>query len=114
MQNTRKDNVLDLSKYIDKQIRVKFQGGREGLDYLPIVYLLVARNHQLCLAVVGVLKGFDPLMNLVLDESAEVASEGPADRRALGLLVARGTNVTSICPEDEMIEIENPFLAGDE
>uniref|UniRef100_A0A8C0FRF5 LSM7 homolog, U6 small nuclear RNA and mRNA degradation associated n=1 Tax=Bubo bubo TaxID=30461 RepID=A0A8C0FRF5_BUBBB len=43
-------SILDLSKYIDKTIRVKFQGGREAS---------------------GVLKGFDPLLNLVLDGTIE-------------------------------------------
>ncbi len=60
--------------------------------------------------MVGVLKGFDPLLNLVLDECSEVASELGADSRPLGLLVARGTNVLSICPEADMVEIENPFV----
>lgn len=41
---------MDLSKYIDKTIRVKFQGGRKAS---------------------GVLKGFDPLLNLVLDGTIE-------------------------------------------
>lgn len=35
----KKESILDLSKYIDKTIRVKFQGGHEAS---------------------GILKGFDP------------------------------------------------------
>ena len=31
----KKESILDLSKYIDKTIRVKFQGGREGEAPLP-------------------------------------------------------------------------------
>ena len=50
-EKPKKENILDLSKYVDKAIRVKFNGGRE---------------------VEGILKGFDPLMNLVLDEVKEV------------------------------------------
>lgn len=42
--------VLDLQKYLDQGVRVKLQGGRE---------------------VHGVLKGFDPLVNVVLDECIE-------------------------------------------
>lgn len=42
--------VLDLQKYLDQGVRVKLQGGRE---------------------VRGVLKGFDPLVNVVLDECIE-------------------------------------------
>lgn len=45
-----KDAVVDLSKYIDGKVRVRFQGGRE---------------------VEGILKGFDKLDNLVLDDSIE-------------------------------------------
>ncbi|XP_041879174.1 U6 snRNA-associated Sm-like protein LSm7 isoform X1 [Corvus kubaryi] len=49
-EKKKKESILDLSKYIDKTIRVKFQGGREAS---------------------GVLKGFDPLLNLVLDGTIE-------------------------------------------
>jgi len=30
-RRTKKASILDLSKYMDKAIRVKFSGGREGL-----------------------------------------------------------------------------------
>ncbi|KAK1471161.1 LSM domain-containing protein [Colletotrichum cuscutae] len=50
-ERPKKENILDLSKYMDKQITVKFNGGRE---------------------VTGTLKGYDALMNLVLDEVQEV------------------------------------------
>lgn len=33
-EKKKKESILDLSKYIDKTIRVKFQGGREG-ESLP-------------------------------------------------------------------------------
>ena len=46
----KKSSVLDLSKYVDTELRVKFLGGRE---------------------VVGILKGYDALFNLVLDNSVE-------------------------------------------
>ena len=39
--------VLDMEKYLDKEVRVKFVGGRE---------------------VTGTLKGYDALLNLVLDQ----------------------------------------------
>ena len=45
-----KESVIDLSGYVDKQVRVKFVGGRE---------------------VSGVLKGADPICNMVLDEATE-------------------------------------------
>ncbi|CAG8633367.1 2527_t:CDS:2, partial [Paraglomus brasilianum] len=49
-QKPKKESILDLTKYTEKKIRVKFNGGRE---------------------VTGILKGFDPLLNLVLDETEE-------------------------------------------
>jgi U6 snRNA-associated Sm-like protein LSm7 len=33
-EKPKKENILDLSKYMDKEVRVKFNGGREG-DILP-------------------------------------------------------------------------------
>ena len=47
----KRTSIIDLSPYIDKKIHVKFLGGRE---------------------VVGVLKGADPVCNLVLDETIEL------------------------------------------
>ena len=41
---------MDLAKYVDTRVRVRFQGGRE---------------------VEGVLKGYDKLDNLVLDDCIE-------------------------------------------
>jgi len=64
----RKENILDLSKYQDKSIRVRFTGGREGTFYpiCSLVSLLI-----LGFAAVGILKGYDQLMNLVLDNVEE-------------------------------------------
>lgn len=34
-EKPKKENILDLGKYMDKEVQVKFNGGREGmLDYL--------------------------------------------------------------------------------
>lgn len=49
-EKRRKESILDLSKYLEKSIRVKFAGGREAA---------------------GILKGYDPLLNLVLDNTTE-------------------------------------------
>jgi len=38
-QSHRKENILDLSKYQDKQIRVRFTGGREGSLLLTLLLL---------------------------------------------------------------------------
>mmetsp|Transcript_22864 Transcript_22864/g.38143 ORF Transcript_22864/g.38143 Transcript_22864/m.38143 type:complete len:112 (-) Transcript_22864:103-438(-) len=89
-----RDSVLDFAKYCDQRVRVRFQGGRE---------------------VDGVLKGYDKLDNLVLEEAVEYLRD-PADptqvtdkTRNLGMVVCRGTQVSLMCPSDEMEEIANPF-----
>ncbi|KAA8900333.1 hypothetical protein FN846DRAFT_959116 [Sphaerosporella brunnea] len=86
-----REAILDLSKFKDKAITVKFNGGRE---------------------VVGILKGYDQLMNLVLDEVKETMrdDEGNEHTRELGLVVARGPMLTLISPVDGSERIENPFL----
>ncbi|EMC92409.1 hypothetical protein BAUCODRAFT_287708 [Baudoinia panamericana UAMH 10762] len=91
----KKENILDLTKYMDKDITVKFNGGRE---------------------VTGLLKGYDQLMNLVLDNVKEITrdDEGNLSTRSLGLLVARGTLLVLISPVDGSEEIENPFVRGDD
>ena len=32
----KKESIFDLAKFIDKAVRVKFQGGREGMQYILI------------------------------------------------------------------------------
>jgi len=80
---------------MDKQINVKFNGGRE---------------------VVGTLKGYDQLMNLVLDDVKELMrdDEGNESSRSLGLIVARGTLLVLISPVDGSEEIANPFVQPEE
>ncbi|SLM38562.1 small nuclear ribonucleoprotein [Lasallia pustulata] len=89
-ERPKKENILDLTKYMDKEITVKFNGGRE---------------------VVGTLKGYDQLMNLVLDDVKELLrdDEGNESSRLLGLIVARGTLLVLISPVDGSEQIENPF-----
>ncbi|KAK0665804.1 U6 snRNA-associated Sm-like protein LSm7 [Cercophora samala] len=76
---------------MDKRITVKFNGGRE---------------------VTGTLKGYDALMNLVLDEVQEAVrdDEGNETTRSLGLVVVRGTLLVVISPVDGSEVIANPFL----
>jgi U6 snRNA-associated Sm-like protein LSm7 len=62
--------------------------------------------------VEGILKGFDQLVNLVLDEAVEHFDNKMT--RKLGTTVCRGTTVMLICPEDGYEEIANPFLAQEE
>lgn len=97
-EKKRKESILDLSKYLEKNIRVKFAGGRE---------------------CAGTLKGYDPLLNLVLDNTTEFLRDPDdpyklmEDTRLLGLVVCRGTTVVLICPVDGMESIANPFVAQD-
>jgi len=90
-ERPKKEAILDLAKYMDKRIIVKFSGGRE---------------------VTGSLKGYDQLMNLVLDEVKETMrdDEGNEQSRDLGLVVARGPLLVLIAPVDGTEQIPNPFL----
>ncbi|KAI8895466.1 hypothetical protein BC833DRAFT_520276, partial [Globomyces pollinis-pini] len=86
-----KENILDLSKYSDKKIIVKYQGGRQ---------------------VVGLLKGYDPLQNLVLDDTWEYVRDinDPTvltdEMKFIGLVVCRGTTIILISPFDGTEPIE--------
>ncbi|KAL4934308.1 putative small nuclear ribonucleoprotein (LSM7) [Aspergillus undulatus] len=94
-EKPKKENILDLNKYMDKEVRVKFNGGRE---------------------VSGILKGYDQLMNLVLDDVKESMrdDEGNENTRSLGLIVARGTLIVLISPADGSEQIANPFVQAEE
>jgi U6 snRNA-associated Sm-like protein LSm7 len=90
----QKKQILDLTKYIDQEILVKFQGGR---------------------VVQGTLKGFDPLQNLVLDGTVELVRDLNDEyklldkSRKLGLVVSRGPAVSAIYPVKGSESIDNPF-----
>ncbi|KAL9187344.1 hypothetical protein ACHAXT_001447 [Thalassiosira profunda] len=101
----KKDSVLELAKVrrfgllIDSNVRVKCLGGRE---------------------LRGALRGYDELVNLVLDDCDEFLRD-PNDpeqitsqTRRLGLVVIRGTQVSLVSPEEGTEEIANPFLGGGE
>lgn len=89
MDKPKREAILDLSKYVNERIRVKFTGGRE---------------------VTGVLKGYDQLLNLVLDEVEEAVQEPEPHVRTLGLAVLRGPTITLLSPVDGLEEIANPFM----
>ncbi|KAL8346013.1 hypothetical protein RB601_004129 [Gaeumannomyces tritici] len=95
----KKENILDLARYMDKEVQVKFNGGRE------------AEN-----AVTGTLKGYDALMNLVLDDVKETMrdDDGNETSRPLGLVVIRGTLLVALSPTDGSEPIANPFVQHDE
>merc|ERR1712038_5854 len=60
----------ELKKFMDKRVHLKINGNR---------------------AVEGILRGFDPFMNLVLDETIEFTKTG--ERNAIGMTVIRGNSV---------------------
>lgn len=94
MRPTTQSVVVDLEKYMQARVRV-------------------CVGQRVC---VGVLKGFDPLLNVVLDDAVEVVTlpDGSEVNRPLGLLVCRGPNVSLISPFVGMKQIENPFAEAEE
>ncbi|ODV79160.1 putative U6 snRNA-associated Sm-like protein [Suhomyces tanzawaensis NRRL Y-17324] len=98
-EGPKRDAILDLNKYKDQRIRVKFIGGRQ---------------------IVGVLKGFDQLMNLVLEDVQENIRDPEDDSvftdatRDLGLVVVRCTSLLTISPLDGSEIIDNPFVPPQE
>ncbi len=70
--------------------------------------------------VIGILKGYDPLVNIVLDKAQEIIRD-PRDpykqtenTRELGLVVCRGKSVMLVCPQNGFEEIKNPFAEEEE
>ncbi|KAK9128603.1 hypothetical protein Syun_017400 [Stephania yunnanensis] len=94
----RKETVLDLAKFVDKGVQVKLTGGRQ---------------------VTGTLKGYDQLLNLVLDGAIEFLRDADDplkttdQTRSLGLIICRGTAVMLVSPTDGTDEIANPFNQPD-
>jgi len=65
-----KTNPPELKKYMDKKLNLRLNGNRQ---------------------VTGVLRGFDPFMNLVMDEAFE--SSNAQQKNAIGMVVIRGNSV---------------------
>ncbi|RLV90491.1 U6 snRNA-associated Sm-like protein LSm7 [Spathaspora sp. JA1] len=91
----KREAILDLNKYKDQEIKVKFVGGRQ---------------------ITGILKGFDQLMNLVLENVKEQLRDPEDDTiltketRDLGLVVVRCTSLLTISPVNGFEIIDNPFV----
>ncbi|XP_011453862.1 small nuclear ribonucleoprotein G-like [Crassostrea angulata] len=60
----------ELKKYMEKKINLKLNGGRQ---------------------IQGILRGFDPFMNLVVDECIEETKLG--ERNQIGMVVVRGNSI---------------------
>ena len=89
---SKRKQILDLKGQLGKKVRVTFQGGRE---------------------VVGVLKGYDDMVNMVLEECIEylVDAEGNSNdmARKIPNVICRGPQVTLVAPEQGFAQISNPF-----
>ncbi|KAJ2081385.1 Sm-like protein lsm7 [Coemansia sp. RSA 988] len=97
-EKKKRDVIFDLNKYSNKIVRAKFIGGREGT------------------LMTGILKGFDQLLNIVLDEAVEISHDpdnpdvSTEKQRRIGLVVLRGPSIILVSPTDGSEEIENPFV----
>ena len=94
-EKPKKENILDLTKYMDKEIAVKFNGGREG----ACDFFILGKETVLigaCLrTVTGTLKGYDQLMNLVLDDVKELLHGRLAPSSAsISSAFSRGTDIS--------------------
>lgn len=63
----------ELKKFMDKRLGLKLNGGR---------------------SVTGVLRGFDPFMNLVVDDGTEKRKDGTT--APVGMVVIRGNSILMI------------------
>lgn len=68
----------ELKKYLDKKLTLTLNGARK---------------------VSGILRGFDPFMNLVLDEATEETKDSKAP---LGMIVVRGNAVYLLDSEERI------------
>jgi len=64
--------VPELKQYMDKKLKLKLNGNR---------------------GVIGILRGFDQFLNLVLDECV---NDSTAEKTPLGMVVVRGASVLSM------------------
>jgi len=70
--------------------------------------------------LVGTLRGYDDLVNIVVDDCDEFLRDKndltriTNQTRKLGLVVVRGTQVSLVSPDDGTEEIANPFVAEGE
>lgn len=70
MSKADKDSVVDLAKFADQRVRVRFQV-KVHMEHTTILKWLIHLHLQGGREVEGILKGFDKLDNLVLDDCTE-------------------------------------------
>ncbi|KAK6017250.1 LSM domain protein [Cooperia oncophora] len=74
-----KTHPPELKKYMDKEMELKLNGNRR---------------------VSGVLRGFDPFMNMVIEDAIEYPKNG--DPVSLGMVVIRGNSVVIMEPKERI------------
>ena len=70
---SNKAHPPELKKYMEKRVSVKIERGRH---------------------VTGILRGFDPYMNIVLEDTIEEVSSG--ERNSIGMVVVRGNSIVML------------------
>uniref|UniRef100_A0A1I7TKN2 Small nuclear ribonucleoprotein G n=1 Tax=Caenorhabditis tropicalis TaxID=1561998 RepID=A0A1I7TKN2_9PELO len=74
-----KTHPPELKKYMDKEMDLKLNGNRH---------------------ISGILRGFDPFMNIVIDEAVEYPKSGTPIN--LGMTVIRGNSVVIMEPKERI------------
>ena len=77
----------ELKKFMDKKLSIKVNGG-EFLDLSSWKWWFLGRK------VEGMLRGFDPFMNLVIDDAIEYRKDSSS--HTMGMCVIRGNSVLMI------------------
>ena len=70
---SNKAHPPELKKYMEKRVSVKIERGRH---------------------VTGILRGFDPYMNIVLEDAIEEITN--TERNSIGMVVVRGNSIVMI------------------
>nr|XP_044997008.1 small nuclear ribonucleoprotein G-like [Jaculus jaculus] len=71
-----KAHTPELKKFMDKKLSLRLNG---------------SRHVQRILRGAGILRGFDPFMNLVINECVEMATSGQQNN--IGMVVIRGNSI---------------------
>ncbi|EFO22920.1 small nuclear ribonucleoprotein G, putative [Brugia malayi] len=74
-----KTHPPELKKYMDKQVDLKLNGNR---------------------SVSGILRGFDPFMNIVVEDAVENLKNG--DKNEIGMVVIRGNSIVIMEPKERL------------
>ena len=88
----KKSNIYDLAPYINKKVSIIFAGGRK---------------------IKGILKSYDTLENMILDDVEEIF---PNEKiRELGLAFIKGSSLESVIPGEyeEISEIYKDMITKD-